>query len=208
MRKFRRYASPDFLAAKWEEWGEQWEQRKAQNPNAQFYWHEVERASVNQRLLPTLKAQTQDHCSFCDQYPVSPPGDDTIEHFKPKSVFPREAYFWGNLYYCCSYCQKQKRERYDPNLLRPDAEDYDFWRYFRCDYTNGTILINNRAPKHDQRRAQVTIDLYRLNEVHPIRRKDEIRLRATKLADEPLDSRPYRDFLEGPKDAVASGDKK
>jgi hypothetical protein len=62
-------------------------------------WHEIDGAKVNQKLLPLLKNQTQDHCSFCDAFPVDPPSIPTIEHFRPKTAFPREAFKWENLYY-------------------------------------------------------------------------------------------------------------
>ena len=141
MRKFERAAEPEFLAAKWQAWGLEWEQRRAEKPGAAFYWHQVEGVPVNQKLLPLLKAQTQEHCSFCDNYPVSPPSIDTIEHFRPKARYPREAYHWPNLYYCCMHCQ-QKSDSFDEGALRPDAEDYCFDSYFRWDFTLGIIEPN------------------------------------------------------------------
>ena len=111
MKKFARVAQPEVLADRWEQWGMDWEQRRAQNGAAVFHWHKVDGVSVNQILLPVLKAQTQDHCSFCDAFPVAPPSIDTIEHFRPKAAFPREAYHWLNLYYCCMFCQ-QKNDEY------------------------------------------------------------------------------------------------
>lgn len=86
MRKFRREAAPEFLAGRWEAWGREWEER--QRKGGSFHWHQVDGEMVNQRLLPGLRAQTQDHCSFCGAFPVSPPSDPTIEHFRPKSRFP------------------------------------------------------------------------------------------------------------------------
>jgi hypothetical protein len=59
----------------------------------------IDAAKVNQKLLPLLKNQTQDHCSFCDAFPVDPPSIPTIEHFRPKTAFPKEAFKWENLYY-------------------------------------------------------------------------------------------------------------
>src|SRR5262249_7037895 len=105
MRRFRRLERPDFLTDKWEQWGTQWEQRRKENPAASFHWHKVGNEPVNQKLLVTLKKQVQDHCSFCDIFPVSPPSNDTVEHFRPKTKYPKEAYKWENLYYCCDHCQ-------------------------------------------------------------------------------------------------------
>jgi uncharacterized protein (TIGR02646 family) len=194
MRKFQRGAEPDFLVARWEEWGREWEERHAANPKVQFKWHQVEGEPVNHKLLPLLKAQTQDHCSFCDNFPVSPPSIDTIEHFRPKAPYPREAYRWTNLYFCCMHCQG-KRDEFDEAALQPDAIDYEFDRYFRWDYTQGTIKVNERASPEDQHRARATIQLYRLNQGHPQLRKRELRRRAQGRHD-PLDEFAYRDYVE------------
>jgi uncharacterized protein (TIGR02646 family) len=196
MRKFIRLEEPDFLAANWENWGQDWERRHAENPKAAFHWHQLDNVPVNQKLLPLLKAQTQDHCSFCDNYPVSPPSIDTIEHFRPKAHYPRDAYRWGNLYFCCMWCQ-QKSDDFDEAALQPDAIDYEFDRYFRWDFTLGTIEVNEQATPGDQHRATVTIKLYKLNEGHPSLRKRELRKRA-ECKNDPLDDFAYRHYVENP----------
>lgn len=191
--------APAFLAKCWEQWGLDWERRQA--AGGAFHWHQVDKQPVNVKLLPLLRAQTQDHCSFCDNYPVSPPSNPTIEHFRPKSRFPREAYQWENLYFCCDWCQR-KGEQFDPGLLRPDAADFDFDRYFRWEFTRGELLPNELASPEDQERAWVTIRLYRLNSGHPALRKRAQHQRA-KDPEAPLDDFPYRGFLSG--DGIDSG---
>lgn len=193
MKKFERGPAPGFLVDNCEAWGLDYEQRRTAEPGARFFWRQFEGQPVNQRLLPLLKVQTQDHCAFCDNFPVSPPSIETIEHFRPKSVFPREAYRWENLYFCCQHCQ-QKGDDYDEDLLRPDAIDYEFDRYFRWDFTSGEIKINDQASSADQRRAEVTIRLYKLNERHPVIRKLWLSRRA-RLEEESLDTMPYRHFI-------------
>ena len=196
MRKFKRAPAPEFLLEIWESWGEEWERLRAANPGARFHWRTFEGEPVNHKLLPALKAQVQDHCSFCDNYPVSPPSYETVEHFRPKALFPREAYRWENLYYCCDFCQG-KKDKFDEALLRPDAEDYAFDRFFRWDYTRGTLEANERASAEDQHRATVTLNLYRLNVGHPSFRRRELRRRSL-MPDEPLDDFAYRDFVGSP----------
>jgi uncharacterized protein (TIGR02646 family) len=196
MRKFQRVNQPDFLVDRWKTWGEEWERRRSENPKAGFNWRQFNGTPVNQLLLPPLKAQTQDHCSFCDAFPVSPPAIDTIEHFRPKSTFPKDAYRWDNLYFCCMYCQ-QKGDDFNEDLLRPDADDYDFDQYFRWDFTRGRIEINELAPEKNQRRAEVTIRLYRLNEKHPTLRRLEMRRRKQGQND-PLDEFAYRHYVGSP----------
>ena len=82
MRRFQRAGEPEFLASVWEGWGLEWEQRHAANASTAFNWHQIEGERVNQKLLPLLKAQTQDHCSFCDNFPVSPPSNCRSESVK------------------------------------------------------------------------------------------------------------------------------
>jgi uncharacterized protein (TIGR02646 family) len=194
MRKFKRKPEPPFLTVNWENWGIEWEKRRLENPNTVFHWHVIDGEIVNQKLLPLLKAQTQDHCSFCDAFPVNSASVDTIEHFRPKSEFPREAYKWVNLYYCCTHCQ-QKGANFDQALLSPDAIDYQFDRYFRWDFTTGELLVNEQAALEDQTRACITITFYKLNINHPKWRKRELRKR-WQGENDPLDDFAYRDFVD------------
>lgn len=196
MRRFVRGPEPTFLTENWEIWGMEWEQRHQADARAKFYWRQIDGELVNHKLLPFLKFQTQNHCSFCDASPVSPPSIDTIEHFRPKAHYPREAYCWANLYFCCMHCQ-QKSDDFDERALRPDGVDYQFDRYFRWDFTLGRIEVNDQASEEDQLRAQTTIRLYRLNEGHPSLRKRELR-RRTQGVDDPIDDFAYRDYVNGP----------
>ena len=194
MRKFQRAPEPAFLAEHWERWGLEWEAGRSKTPKPAWSWREYEKTPVNQLLLKYLKPQTQAHCSFCDAFPVSPPSDDTIEHFRPKADYRTEAYRWSNLYFCCRFCQR-KEGQFDEAVLRPDAEDYQFDRYFLWDYTLGEIKVNPAATPAEQRRAEITIRYFRLNVEHPSLRKRELR-RRMKDATELLEDCPYRDFID------------
>jgi hypothetical protein len=81
-----------------------------------------------------------------------------------KSTWPAFAYEWANLYVCCAQCQK-RGDRFDEGLLRPDADDYAFERYFECDLATGRLAPAGDASRGDQQRAAVTIQLFNLN--HP-----------------------------------------
>lgn len=194
MRGFQRGDEPEILAQNWHEWGLEWETRRSQNHRAVFNWRQVDNQPVNQILIPLLKPQTQNHCSFCDAFPVSPPSIDTIEHFRPKAEFPRDAYRWTNLYFCCVYCQRKNGDFHE-SAIAPDEINYQFERYFRWDYTTGEVLVNEQATDADQRRAQFTINYFRLNEDHPPLRRRELRKRAQGQVD-PLDDFAYRNFVE------------
>jgi uncharacterized protein (TIGR02646 family) len=192
MRKFTRLAAPEILLQKGAGWGEEWEKR--QKEGHEFYWHQVDGVPINQILVPSLRLQTDDHCSFCDQYPVSPPATDTVEHFRPKAKFPREAFNWNNLYYCCNFCQR-KGVDFNDDALRPDDPQYRFNRYFIYDYTTGEILPNPAASGPERTRAEATIRLYRLNDRHPSLRRRALLIRS-RCPDWDLDGFAYRDYLE------------
>jgi uncharacterized protein (TIGR02646 family) len=141
---------------------------------------------------------TQGHCAFCDCFPLDDRSKEPIEHFKPKSDprFYADAYAWDNLYYCCDCCQSTKGERWDDRLLRPDAADYSFERYFLFDYTTGEIKANWLAGAADQARASATIEHYGLD-LPEKRRSRCLELRKWQRSSErDLDEWAYRDFLD------------
>lgn len=106
---------------------------------------------------------TQDHCSYCDAFPVEGVSAETIDHFRPKARYPLQVCFWSNLFYACTCCQGHKGEQFSPQLLHPDAPGYTFERYFIYDYATGDILINPQATLPEQDRARWTIQVLGLN---------------------------------------------
>jgi uncharacterized protein (TIGR02646 family) len=107
---------------------------------------------------------TQNHCAFCDIFPLRQSGR-TIEHYRPKSIFPRESHLWTNLFYCCHSCQ-EKGERFNEALLKPDVQAYDFSAFFICEIDGEAIILkpNPRATNPNQNRASITIQIYGLND--------------------------------------------
>lgn len=164
MRRLHRIPAPSFLTNRWQDWGERYAQNKTTNPSHVFQWATHQQQKVNQRLLPSLIAQTQNHCSYCD---YAPPrfGDDTIDHFRPKGNprFYRLAYQWENLYFCCNHCQRVKMEQFDDRLLCPDEMQYRFERYFLLDTRTFEIQPNLAATPDEQQRAMITIEIFGFN---------------------------------------------
>lgn len=146
-------------------WGLQYE-AKINNPNKsnKFTWAKYKNVEVNKLIIGDLMFMTQNHCSFCDGYPLKQMGA-TIEHFRPKSLFPQHSYLWINLFYCCNACQK-KGERFDNRLLKPDVVGYNFFNFFICRNNGQAIFIepNPRATQNEQQSAIITIELYGLND--------------------------------------------
>jgi uncharacterized protein (TIGR02646 family) len=163
MERIERTDAPDWLKEKWQEWGEKWAARYAKTKTGKSFKWGGYNNKVYKDLLPVLSAMTKYHCSFCDAYPLGRRLEPTIEHFKPKTKFPGEAYKWENLFLCCRLCQK-KGEAFDERLLKPDNEDYSFDKYFDIDWATGELIPNPDASADDRERARITINLYRLND--------------------------------------------
>lgn len=75
-------------------------------------------------LKPAIIAMSRGYCAYC-QVPVtaSHPGrmPGQVEHFKPKSRFPRLAYEVGNYFLCCMACNVAKGDKWPSRgYVRPD----------------------------------------------------------------------------------------
>lgn len=160
MRKLTRLDPPDCLQQNGERWTAQYLNRIRENPKAKFDWPKGSSAPIRERLAE----MTQLHCAFCDDGLLTS-SPNTVEHFRPKhaKAFPELAFVWHNLFPCCCQCQQHKREQFDERLLNPDAEGYEFHRYFLADYRSGAINPSPRASAEDQERARITCELYGLN---------------------------------------------
>ena len=163
----KRADQPEILTRLGAQWTAKFKSRRANNAGATFYWPAIPVAEritrlerLNHRLIEILKLQTLNCCSFCGRRPVE---SKSIEHYKPKSRYPDEAYAWANLFYCCSMCQARKREIWHAHLLKPDASDYTFPRYFQWNFRSGHLEPSDSANYQDRRAAQLTICLYNLN---------------------------------------------
>ena len=174
-------------------WNEQWVARCSASTTPTFRWYQVDGKTARDHILEALRNQTQRHCSFCDAFPVAGVTNEPIEHFRPKNQFPSYAYTWTNLYYCCNACQSAKGEKWDERLLHADSAEFEFSRYFEFDFTTGQIRPDPFATDPDQKRAQVTIELYSLDSSHRrSNRLDELR---NYDKNSEIDRWAYRDFV-------------
>lgn len=170
-------AAPDFLQENYKAWGREYAQKRGQNPAANFRWKSYLGKPVNKRIVELLTQITEKHCSYCDGHPMGTFARETIDHFRPTSAYPRLAYVWCNLFLCCDVCQSAKRNLFDRKLLKPDAVDYHFEKYFMVNYRTGEIEINPMASTYDQERAKLTIEMFNLNGIgRPQSRLREMRL--------------------------------
>lgn len=186
MMKMNRTAIPNCLSAihthkykgtnypKWKHWGFMFAEK---NDASKFDWH-----NTREMLSQELQTITDYHCCFCDSYPLGTGAiKDTIEHFRPKHLFPLLAYYWGNLFLCCHYCQEIPQDWDNQNIkwvLKPDQENYTFNKYFYFDSNSGYIKVNPYATSEDdKRKASLTIKYYKLNDyARPQARLDAFKL--------------------------------
>lgn len=131
------------------------------NPNRKVF---DARTNLYKETKAVLMLMTQEHCSFCDGFPIANTGD-AIEHFKPSSDlhFRHLAYDWGNLYYCCTKCNSSKGIRFDERLLRPDNPEYFFEHFFNYNANEAKLEPAFDISEEDRERANKTIELYNLN---------------------------------------------
>lgn len=138
------------------------------NGVGKFSWRVISEKKIidiKKILKPHLLEMTAHHCAFCD-YLLSPDNFDVrIEHFYPKSQkeFHERAYQWDNLFPSCDGCTRVKGDRYKPELLKPDDNDYFFEKFFHVTGDGKIIPSINSDNEMHKKRAEVTICLYHLN---------------------------------------------
>jgi uncharacterized protein (TIGR02646 family) len=132
----------------------------------------------------------KDHCAYCDCHPLKYDRGFEIDHFKPKKKFPLEAFTYSNLFPCCNECNK-KGNSYHISLIKPDEISYKFEDYFRYDSFTGKIIANNSKSEENQKRANTTIEIFKLNiGAKPRNRKTAIKKEIE--CNTSFDERPYR----------------
>lgn len=134
---------------------------------------------------------TDEHCAYCDATDLDATGEAQIDHFKPKSrsEFYELVCQWSNLFWVCFACNKAKLDKWEPELLRPDADDFEFERYFEYRADSGRLEPSAVASADAQHRAERTIDLLHLNRGGACEQRKNI---AREMRREPmLDAKKY-----------------
>jgi uncharacterized protein (TIGR02646 family) len=194
MIKLNRSSTPAWLQTLWFKLGIKFQINRLKNPGFKFQWAQVNGMDTAELLRVDLLTMSNHHCCFCDAHPMESMIEDTIEHFKPKSKYPLEAYAWENLFIACPTCQK-KKEKFNYKLLKPDAPNYNFNKYFIYNALTGEVEPNPGADWENQERAWETIFLYKLNDYgRPATRKNMRKVwgKALSEGDVQLDECPYR----------------
>jgi uncharacterized protein (TIGR02646 family) len=140
---------------KW--WSNEYLTKKALKLKANWSWN-----GKYDLLKDALFLCNNDHCAYCDCHPLKDDRGFEIDHFKPKTKFPLEAFTYTNLFPSCKECNK-KMNSYDMLLIKPDEIGYQFEDFFRYDSFTGEIFPNPSKSAENQQRAFETIKTFKLN---------------------------------------------
>ena len=160
MKACTRPEAPDLIKRYGEEIGAEYASRKQADRKYRFQWPLREGQNLGRLIHDTLKeSMNEGHCAYCDGWPIDETSREEVDHFQPKGrpEFYRLVCNWNNLFLSCSACNNNKLEQWDEDLLRPDADDYDFMRYFEYETATGKLKPNPAASADDRKRAEVTI---------------------------------------------------
>jgi uncharacterized protein (TIGR02646 family) len=191
MMPMERTPTPPILVEKGPVWTEAFSKRRAQDQHCAFHWPKVGSEYLNRVLGRELQVMTAQHCAYCDHYELGPASQETIDHFRPKSTFPELAYDWSNLFPACNVCQSSKREKFEEALLKPDAPEYSFERFFIFDFATGEIQPCPSSSVEERNRAETTIRILGLN----LSKRNRARKRACRHHYSPKLWPEYRDEL-------------
>ena len=105
-------------------------------------------------------------CAYCEQID---PGE--VDHFRPKSVFPREVYVWDNWVFSCHPCNHAKGEKWpDAGYIDPCAPNVDDRpeSYFDFSTQKGRIEPKLGLSSTQEDRAKRMIKDLKLNEWYQV----------------------------------------
>ena len=133
--------------------------------NVEREW-KTARQTVNMgKVLATLQSMmgARQRCMYC----LDSHGCD-IEHFRPKSSYPKWMFKWNNLLLCCTECGRIKGSQYPldgRHLLLIDPTKEEPWDYLDFDPTTGNITAKFDLQENDfsakGRQTVITLQLDR-----------------------------------------------
>lgn len=135
----------------------------------------IKREAVNKYRHAEIKKavieMTEGKCVFCESY-IEDVDYTNIEHFYPKSLYPKFTFKWSNLFPACRKCNILK-DNFDTKInsfihpLNDNGEEF-------FEYDNLKIMISRTAP--DRQKAFNTIDKCNLDRITLCRQHSEILL--------------------------------
>ncbi len=99
-----------------------------------------------------------------------------VDHFQPKSIFPRLVYDWANWLLACHDCNQAKLHKWPPGgYVDPCATSISGQpeNFFDFDTLTGEIVPKASLSSTNRRAAQTMIDDLKLNEHHHLKKRLE-----------------------------------
>lgn len=178
----------------------------AGDPKIKNLWAAFLKTEARRKIEIALDSFTHRKCAYCEQVAAK-----DIEHFYPKSAYPKRMFKWNNLLRGCRNCNNVKRASFPidesgfPLLIDPSVDeplDYFVWDFLtgavgivpdpirspRGEQTR-TLLQLDEEPLREERRAKIQLVLFllaRVIEEAPISSETRTRLR-----DELASHRPW-----------------
>ena len=125
-------------------------------------------------------------CGYCESRPKG-----QIDHFKPKSRYPKLVYYWNNWVFACHDCNHAKGRGFPKSGYVNPCELVEGLRpegYFTFDTVTCEIIARPGLSDRERERAQGMVDDLRLNDLHHIaNRSDAIAAVAERFANGPVE---------------------
>ena len=126
------------------------------------------------RFRDGLRSYFHGICGYCEEEVDQSRG--SVDHFRPKSMFPELVYEWSNWVFTCRECNNFKGDKWPPNgYVDPCAcslsERPENFFYF--DLCTGEILPKPGLSPEERSKAWQTINDIGLNKYHHPRRRLE-----------------------------------
>lgn len=119
-----------------------------------------------EEIKDAVRLTTNGKCSFCESI-IETVDYINIEHFYPKSIFPKYTFKWSNLVPACRKCNIPK-DNYNTkdnpfiNPVKDNPEDFFYYKDLRIEALNNNLKASN------------TKDICDLNRIDLIRQRSEI----------------------------------
>lgn len=125
------------------------------------HWANFLRSKPRREIEEALDRCFRGKCAYCESSLAA-----DIEHYRPKSLYPRARFHWDNLLKGCKNCNNAKGDTFPlladgrPRLLDPCVDEP--LDYFLHDPKTGRIVPNPDPQRCE--RAEATLELLRLNQ--------------------------------------------
>ncbi|MBV5296589.1 MAG: TIGR02646 family protein [Rhodoferax sp.] len=132
--------------------------------NIERDWKSARQTRALKAVVTTLQTMMgpRQRCMYC----LDSHGAD-IEHFRPKTVYPKRMYEWPNLLLCCTECGRFKGNQFPLSgkqalLIDPTREDP--WKHLDFDPVTGNISARFDVRLNDwSAKGAATVDVLKLD---------------------------------------------